>query len=53
MLSQLTNPMIVNGLMLAALLASDPGPVRKTRPPRYGSGERTDLRYDSPRGDNR
>jgi hypothetical protein len=48
MLSQLTDT-IVNGLLLAIVLGSDLGPVR----PNHRPAERTDLRYDSPRGDNR
>ncbi len=47
MLSQLTDT-IVNGLLPAIVLGSDLGPVR----PHYRP-ERMDLRYDSPRGDNR
>jgi hypothetical protein len=48
MLSQLTDT-IVNGLLLGIVLGSDLGPVR----PHYRPAERMDLRYDSPRGDNR
>jgi|HubBroStandDraft_5_1064220.scaffolds.fasta_scaffold14276_2 hypothetical protein len=48
MLSQLTDT-IVNGLLLGIVLGSDLGPVR----PYYRPAERMDLRYDSPRGDNR
>jgi len=47
MLPQLTD-MIVNGLLLA-LVVGDLGPTR----PDHRPAERMDLRYDSPRGDNR
>jgi hypothetical protein len=48
MLSQLTDT-IVNGLLRAVVLGSDLGPAR----PNHCPAERMDLRYDSPRGDNR
>jgi len=48
MRSQLTDT-IVNGLLLGVMLGSDLGPVR----PHYRPAGRMDLRYDSPRGDNR
>jgi hypothetical protein len=48
MLSQLTDT-IVYGLLLAMVLGSDLGAAR----PNHRPAGRRDLRYDSPRGDNR